>query len=313
MQFVSSSVKKIHVAFIVSILVFLAITTPALAKSKVKVLVGKDGITEYDIKIRSNYTLIVTGKTSTAKNRSRIRKKTIEVLIDEKVKIIAATNAGIGLVSGEISRRVSGFARSNKMSTAQLAKIFKARGSNISTLKQIFKSSLLWGALVRQKYGSSASVSEKQIDAAASKTHKKQTVYDLQHIILKMPSNASRAKRNKRLADAKIVREKFTKCSRIRTLTSNLGRVEVKSKPNTSLSSLNSGQRNLIRNASIGTVTKARRIKGGVEMFAICKKDKAHSAKARKIAQNKLVQTKFGKLAEDYLKQLRTQSNVQYK
>ena len=57
----------------------------------------------------------------------------------------------------------------------------------------------------------------------------------------------------------------------------------------------------------------ARTIKGGVEMYAICKKTTARSAKARKFVQGKLVQKKFEKFADDYLVQLTAAANVQYK
>ncbi len=305
MQFI----KKLYVILITSML----LVAPTFAKGDVRVLVGNGNITSNDIKMRSSYNLLIQGKTSTANSRAAIRNKTRSELITEKIKLQAAAKLGIAPVSGEVDRRIRDFAKQNNMSTAQLANVFKDQNSNISTLKSLITANIVWSAVVRQKFGATASVSEKQIDEAARKSNRKQTVYDLHYIILKMPSNANRTKRNKRLADAKMIRENFTKCSRVRTLTAGLGRVEVKAQPNTSLSTLSSAQRQLVRSAKIGSITRARTVRGGVEMFAVCKKSTAISAKTRASIQNKLTQSKFSKLAKEYLKELRQQANVKYK
>ena len=112
-------------------------------------------------------------------------------------------------------------------------------------MKNLQKAGIAWGGLIRSKFGSSAQISEKLIDEEASKLGKKfggeQTVYDLRHIVLQMPSNASKAKRKQRLVDAKTVRDNFSKCSRVRTLTSSLGRVKVQTMRNVSLGTLSAG------------------------------------------------------------------------
>lgn len=317
MQLNTNSHNKIFVIVGMLFLLQMLFITPSLAKSNVVVTVGNGTITEYDVKIRSNFELIVKNKSSTARNRANVRKKVIDKLINEKVQLQTGARFGISASKGEVDRRIRKIASGAKMSVSQLANFLKARGSNISTMKDLQEAGIIWGGIVRAKFGSASRVSEKIIDEEASKLGKrfggKQTVYDLQHIILKMPSNANRAKRTQRQKEAKQVRAEFTKCSRIRTVTAGLPRVEVKARPNTSLSTLSSGQRSLVRAAKVGTITKYRTIKGGVEMFAVCKKTTAHSTKARTYVQKKLVQERFTKFAEDYLKSLRGATNVQYR
>lgn len=317
MRLTSNSFKKLYIASFILLSLQLMLVSPVLAASKTVVTVGSEKITEYDIKIRSNFLLIVKNKSPNARNRANIRKSTIKDLIKEEVQLQAAAKAGISAISGEINRRISTIAKGARMSVRQLASFLKTKGSHIDTMKNIQRAGIVWGGLVRAKFGSSAQVSEKLIDEEANKLGKrfggKQTVYDLRRIVLQMPSNANKAKRNQRLTDAKTVRANFVKCSRIRSLTSSLGRVIVENKPNTSLRSLSAGQRKLVRNAKVGSITKARVIKRGVEMYAVCKKTVARSEKARKYVKGKLVQKKFEKFANDYLTQLTASTNVKYK
>lgn len=317
MRLTASSLKKIFIASFILLSFQLLVLAPAAAASKTVVTVGNKNITEYDIKIRSNFVLVTKNRSSSARNRANIRKSTIKALVNEQVQLQAAARNGITPNSGEVKRRIATIAKGARMSVRQLTSFLKSKGSHIDTMRNLQRAGIAWGGLIRTKFGSSAQISEKLIDEEAAKLGKRfggeQTVYDLRHIVLQMPSNANKAKRKARLADAKTVRENFSKCSRVRTLTSSLGRVKVTSMPNTSLRSLNSGQRKLVRNAKVGTISSARTIRGGVEMYAVCKKSTARSEKARKHVQGKLVQKKFQKFAEDYLTQLTAAANVQYK
>lgn len=315
MRLTTFSKNKFYIAFSIILFIQLIIANTAFAASKTVATVGSASVTEYDVKIRSNFLLIVKNKSTNSRNRANIRKSTIKTLTSEQVQIQAAAKAGIQAANGEVNRRVASIAKGARMSVNQLAKFLKSKGSNISTMKDMQKAGILWGGLVRAKFGASAQVSEKLIDDEAEKLGKrfggKQTVYDLRRILLQMPSNANRAKRNKRLADAKTVRENFTKCSRVRSLTSSLGRVKIENKPNTSLGNLSSGARKLVRNTKVGAVSKGRVIKGAVELYAVCKKTTARTEKARKYIENKLVQKKFEKFAGGYLDTLRSEYNVQ--
>lgn len=317
MRFTSLSLNKFYLVAFILLALQMLLLTPVLAASKTVATIGNVNITEDDVKLRSNFLLIVKNKSSNARNRANIRKSTIKTLVQEQVQIQAAARNNIVAVSGEINRRIASIAKGARMSVSQLTSFLKSKGSNISTMKNLQKAGIVWGGLIRQKFGSSAQVSAKLIDEEAAKLGKrfggKQTVYDLRRIVLQMPSNAKKSKRNQRLADAKTVRENFTKCSRVRSLTAGLGRVVVETKPNTSLSSLSSGARKLVRNAKVGTVSRARVIKRGVEMFAVCKKTTARSEKARKFVEGKLVQKKFEKFAKEYLDQLVAEANVTYK
>lgn len=317
MRLIPPSLKKIYVLFLAITFAQLAFVAPTFAASKTVATVGNAPITEYDIKIRSNFLLIVKNKSASARNRANIRKSTIKTLVTEQVQLQAAARNGISPSKGEVDKRVRAIAKGARMSVSQLTSFLKSKGSHIDTMRNLQKAGIVWAGLIRSKFGGSAQVSEKLIDEEAAKLGKKfggqQTVYNLHHIVLQMASNANKAKRNKRLAEAKTIRKNFNKCSRIRTLTANLGRVKVKSLTNVSLSSLNSAQRALVRNAKIGSVTKARFIKRGVEMYAVCKKTTARSEKARKHVEGKLVQKKFEQFADDYLAQLTAAANVQYK
>ncbi|MGL1922580.1 MAG: SurA N-terminal domain-containing protein [Hyphomicrobiales bacterium] len=317
MRLKTFTINKLFIASFILLFAQLIITSPVFAASKTVATVGSAKITEYDVKIRSNFLLIVKNKSASSRNRANIRKSTIKALTNEQVQIQAGAKAGIRASNGEVNRRIAAIAKGARMSSKQLASFLKSKGSHIDTLKDLQRAGILWGGLVRSKFGASAKVSEKLIDAEAEKLGKKfggkQTVYDLRRIVLQMPSNANKAKRNKRLADAKTVRENFTKCSRVRSLTSGLGRVKVENKPNTSLSNLSSGARKLVRNTKVGAVSRSRTIKGGVELYVVCKKTVARSEKARKYVENKLVQKKFQTFAEDYLEQLRAEFNVSIK
>lgn len=318
MQLMISSRKTIFFAFFILLFTQVILIAPALAAdSKILATVGNVNITEDDVKIRSNFSLIVTNKPASASNRADIRNATLKELVDEQVQLQAATRNGITADEAEVNKRIETIAKGANMTAAQLTSFLKSKGSHIDSMRDLQKAGIAWRSLIRSKFGSAAQISEKLIDEEAAKLGEKfggeQTVYDLRHIVLQMPSNANKTKRNQRLADARTVRANFSKCSRIRTLTSGLGRVKVATMRNVSLSDLSEGQRKLVSNTRVGSVSGARTIKGGVEMYAVCKKTTARNDKARQFAQSQLVQKKFEKFAADYLIQLTAEANVQYK
>ncbi|MBL1421378.1 MAG: SurA N-terminal domain-containing protein [Alphaproteobacteria bacterium] len=318
MQLTVSSQKKIFIAFFILLFTQFTVIAPALAADgDILATVGKVNITEGDVKVRSNFLLIVKNQQASASNRADIRNATIKELVNQQVQLQAATRNGITAGEAEVNKRIETIAQGAKMTVTQLTSFLKSKGSHIDSMRDLQKSGIAWRSLIRSKFGSTAQISEKLIDEEAAKLGKKfggeQTVYDLRHIVLQMPSNANKTKRNQRLADARTVRANFSKCSRIRTLTSGLGRVKVSTMRNVSLSNLSEGQRKLVINTRVGSVSGARTIKGGVEMYAVCKKTTARNDKARQFAQSQLVQKKFEKFAADYLIQLTAEANVQYK
>lgn len=318
MQLMVSSKKNIFFAFFILLFAQIIMIAPVLAAdSKILATVGNVNITEDDVKVRSNFLLIVKNKSASASNRANIKNSTIKELVNEQVQLQAATRNGITVDETDVNKRIKTIAKGAKMTVAQLTSFLKSKGSHIDSMRGLQKAGIAWRGLIRSKFGSSAQISEKLIDEEAAKLGKKfggeQTVYDLRHIVLKMPSNANKTKRKQRLADAKTVRANFSKCSRIRTLTSSLGRVKVVTMRNVSLSNLSAGQRKLVINTRVGSVSGARTIKGGVEMYAVCKKTTARNDKARQFAESKLVQKKFEKFATDYLIQLTAEANVKYK
>lgn len=316
MKLMFNPVKKLAIGALLLILAQVMTFQTSYAASRTVATVGSEKITEYDVKIRSNFLLIIRNIPSSSKARARVRKTVIKQLIDEELQLLAGKKQGMVAPAATLNKRISSIARGARMSTSQLAKFLKAKGSNISTMKQQHSAAIVWGGLIRAKFGASANVSEKQIEQQAKKLgskFSKQTVYDLRHILLQMPSNANRAKRSSRLKDAAAIRAKFTKCSRIRSITASVNRVKITNRSNTSLGSLNSGQRNLVKAASIGSISKARTIKGGVEMFALCRKSVAHSAKTKAKIRSSLIQSKFKGFAADYLKTLHKEYKVTYR
>lgn len=312
MQYISKSLKLVTAIAAMLIFAQTIFVIPSLAASRVVVSVNGKSINENDIKIRSSLTLISKSQKQTAKAHANIRKTVINKLIEEQVMLQAGVAAGFKPSNTEVKKRIAVIAKGAKLTVKQLEEYLLANGSHINTMKNIQKVNQVWGNLLRKRFGTDVKISDKAIEAETKKSGKV-TVYDLQQITLKMPSNSSASKRNARVAEAKQVQADFSKCSRIRTLTSNLGRVEIKSRPATSLSALTPGQRKLVQGAKIGTISHYRILSKGIEMFAVCKKTQAYSNKARANAKNKLLRIAFAKFGGTYLKKIMSEAKIVYR
>ncbi|MCJ8322675.1 MAG: SurA N-terminal domain-containing protein [Rhizobiales bacterium] len=312
MQFISKSFKLLGAVAAMVIFAQAMLISPSLAASRVVVTVDGKSINENDIKIRSSLTLISKSQKQTAKAHANIRKTVINKLIEEQVMLQAGAKAGFKPSNGEVKKRIAAIAKGAKLTVKQLEQYLLDNGSHINTMRNIQKVNQVWGNLLRKQFGSSVKISDQAIEAETKKGGKV-TVYDLQQITLQMPSNSSPSKRNARVAQAKQVQAEFSKCSRIRTLTASLGRVEIKSRPATSLSALTPGQRKLVKGAKVGTISHYRILSKGIEMFAVCKKTQAYSNKARANAKNKLLQKAFANFGVSYLKKIMSNAKIIYR
>lgn len=91
-------------------------------------------------------------------------------LIADRLKVKAAEDAGIVATDEQIANAMSEFSARGNRSTEELVAMLAQNGVASETLRDFTHANFVWQTMIRQKYGSSVSISEAEIDAALAAT-----------------------------------------------------------------------------------------------------------------------------------------------
>ncbi len=174
---------------------------PALAQSafSAAAFVNDQIITQYDLEQRERI-LKIAG----VPNNSELRAAAMRHLIDEKLKRGAAKRAGVAAPSGALNQAMETFARSLRISADQLQARLKSAGVSPGALRDFLEGDVVWGLLIRQRYGSRANVTDEDVEEEIQRSGLTEKVtYNLAE--LSMPDGpdpaATRARARKIVAD----------------------------------------------------------------------------------------------------------------
>jgi peptidyl-prolyl cis-trans isomerase SurA len=244
------------------------------------------------------------------------RKKALEELIEERLKLQEAKRNSALASDEEVSRIINGMAGRNKMNEKQFAQHLKGMGVDINTMRQRVRASLSWTDVIRRKFGHQVAVADADIDRLVASAPGGEDEVDLQvhRIRILLPAKSDQSKITESLHEADMLRAKFSGCKNTASLAAGVTGAKFEDLGERKPSSIPEPTRSLLLSAADGEMLPPRISDDGVELWAVCgRKVVKADDKKRTAAQDELRQREFGILAQRHLKDLRQDAHIEYR
>lgn len=297
-----------HIAA-VALLAGLVWATPASAQ--IVLMVNGDPITSFDIDQRTKFLQLTTHK-------SPPRQDVINELIDDRLKVQVGKKYGIDVTPKEIDNAFANIGRRMRQTPEQFTKQLEAQGLHASALKARLRADMTWNQIVRGRYQGSLQVGEKDVREAleARKGPGEDFGYDytLRPILFVVPRGASDSLMEQRRKEAEALRARFSSCEEGISFARSLRDVVVRETIYRNSSDLSPQLRQVLDQIEIGKLTPPEATSGGVELFALCRKERTTSdTPSKKEIRDELFQARFQEQSKRFLAELRKQAMIEYK
>lgn len=286
-------------------------SAPACAQSVV-VMVNGEPITSMDIEQRSKLNQMTT-------NKQPNRQDVINELIDEKVKIKEAKRFGVDPGVSDVDQSYAQMAQRMRLSADQLTEVLEKRGVRPETLRSRIKADMVWGSLVRGRFKESLQVGERDV-AAAVRGSGTETLeieaseYKMQPVVLIVPRGSPEAAYQQRKKEAETLRERVTSCADANNYFKSMQGAAVREIVTKTSADLPEALRDLLEKTPVGHLTPPERTKQGIEMVALCarNKTKIDTPKKREIREKMFVE-KYEAKSKSYLQEVRKAAMIEYR
>ena len=285
--------------------------TPARAQTIV-VMVNGEPITNMDIEQRSKLTLLTTHKQPS-------RQEVIDELINEKVKIKEAKRFGVDPTSSDIDQSYAAMAQRMRLTADQLTQVLEKQGVRPETLRARMKAEMVWGSLVRGSYKESLQVGEKDVAAAVKGSGEEKlevdaSEYKMQPIVLIVPRNSPQSAYDQRKKEAEALRERVTSCAEANSYFKSMQGAAVRDMVTRTSADLPPVLRDLLEKTPVGHLTPPEQTKQGVEMVALCARNKTTvDTPKKKEIRDKMFVEKYEAKSKWYLQEVRKQAMIEYR
>lgn len=308
---ISVRLRPFH-RWLVSLLFAAAITVPAAAFAQVVVVANGSPITAYDIDQRTKLIATSTHKTPT-------RQEVIAELIDDRLKIARAKVYGLEVSDEEVEQAFNTMASRQHITAPQFVQVLDRLGISPNTVKARVRAELIWGQLIRGKYGPSLQVGDSDVANAMRARNESETdavgyIYTLYPVMIVVPRGSSAAIMEAKRREAEDLRARFISCSEGLAFARAMRDVAVREPINRGSADLAPQLRDLLGSLQIGRLTSPEVTAQGLQMFALCDKrvTKADSPVKREL-RDKLFSERFEAESKRYLEEVRKSSMIEYK
>ncbi len=298
---------------LVAAVLFAAIGCGAPARAQtVVVMVNGEPITSLDIEQRSKLNQMTT-------NKQPNRQDVINELIDEKVKIKEAKRFGVDPGVSDIDQSYAQMAQRMRLSADQLTEVLEKRGVRPETLRSRIKAEMVWGSLVRGRFKESLQVGERDVAAAvrgsgAETLEVEASEYKMQPVVLIVPRGSPDDAYQQRKKEAETLRERVTSCADANNYFKSMRGAAVREIVTKTSADLPEALRELLEKTPVGHLTPPERTKQGIEMVALCarNKTKIDTPKKREIREKMFVE-KYEAKSKSYLQEVRKAAMIEYR
>lgn len=278
----------------------------------IKVLVNDDPISDYDITQRERFLSLTTK----AKPSPELKKKSTDMLIDERLQLQEGRKLGATPDPEDVNRVLGDMASKNNLDVNGLSSALASAGVNVKTLRDRIGAQLVWQNVVRQKFRREVQVGDIDVDRALEESAdaEAQSSVRVQQVRLALPSGADPRAVAAKLAEAESLRARFGGCANITNLANGIAGASVKSLQEQQATALPQPARLLVKNAKVGQMTPPTISRAAIELYAICG-DRAITSdtSVRETTQRKLMNQEMLIRAEGLLRDLRQDAFIEYR
>jgi len=284
---------------------------PASAQTVV-VLVNGEPITNLDIEQRTKLQFLTTRKQAA-------RQEILNELIDDKVKIKEGKKFGVDPGSGDIDQSYAGMAQRMRLSPDQLTKSLESQGIRPETLKARLKADMIWTSLVRGRFKESLQIAEKDVAAAVrEKGDEKLEVeafeYKMQPVVLIVPRGSPMPAYELRKREAEQLRERVQSCEEANSYFKSMANSAVREMVTKTSADIPEVLRGVLDKTQIGHLTPPELTKQGVEMVALCARNKTTiDTPKKKEVRDKMFVEKYEAKSKSYLQDARRAAMIEYR
>jgi len=244
------------------------------------------------------------------------RKKALEELIEERLKLQEARRLGITIDDAQVDDIIKNIASRNKKTPEQFAQDLKRMGADISSMRERFRATLAWNSVVRRRFSAQVAVSQREIDrmvSSAAGDAEDKVELRLHRVTLPVTGKFDQKVMAQKLDEAERIWRNFKGCSTTASLGKEIG-AKFEDLGMTKPSAVPEPTRSLLLNAKDGEMVPPNMSSKGVELYAVCSRKviKADEQVREQVAQE-LQQKEFEVLAERHLRDLRQDAHIEYR
>jgi len=245
------------------------------------------------------------------------RQEALDELIDEKLKVQVGKRYGLEIPDKDIESSFNTMARRAHQTSKQFAEGLSRAGINVAALKRRIKADMTWSSIIRGKFPSVNAVGEKDVLTAmeSRKIEEKDAVsfqYTLREILFIVPRGSPPAVFEARRKQADELRHRFESCEQGVPFARALTDVAVREPARRTSLDIGAPQRAILDATPIGHLTPPEQTQQGIEMIAVCAKEKAGGDTVG-MAQTReaMVAERYNAQAKRYLEQLRREAIIE--
>ena len=288
-----------------------AIAAPSAVNAQtVVVFVNGEPITSLDVDQRVKLIEVSTHKAPS-------RQEALNELIDEKLKVQIGKRYGLEVPEKDVDSSFSAMAKRANQTSKQFAEGLAHAGINVPALKRRIKADITWSSIIRGKFPSINAVGERDVLTAmeSKKVDEKDAVsyqYTVREILFIVPRGSPPAAFEARRRQADELRHRFESCEQGVPFARALTDVAVREPARRTSIDMGAAQRAVLDATPIGHLTPPEQTQQGVEMIAVCAKDKAGGDTVG-MAQTReaMVSERYNAQAKRYLEQLRREAIIE--
>jgi peptidyl-prolyl cis-trans isomerase SurA len=295
-------------AAVIALLTALSLGGPARAQTIV--VVNGDPVTQFDIEQRSKFIEVSTHKVPT-------RNEVLEQLINDKLKIGLLKKYNIEGIDKEVDNAFVNMARRMHATPKAFTENLAKQGLKPETLKNRIKADLIWQQMIRGRYQSSFEFSDKEVAARLQAKNPQDADaqgydYTLRPILFVVPPGSPQTAFEARVKEAEALRARFQNCNEGLAMARALRYVAVRPQIVKALADLPASLRGVLEKTEVGHLTAPDTTQQGVEIYALCSKQKSDNAPAKKEVRDEMANEVFQSLSKKMLKELRDQAMIEY-
>lgn len=282
--------------------------------TNIKAIVNGQPITNYDVSRRAAFLRL--RKVGGDRNA-----KALEEMVEQAIKTQEAAKRGTLAGDAQVDSAFANFAKSNRMSATQMARVLSQSGVPINHFKDFIRTQMSWSSTIRSKYRAetqSKSTAEAIFSLKESGSDiPEENEYILEQTIFVIPEGKSKSYLSQRRAEALAFKQGFTKCGETASRAVGLRDVTVRTLPRTLEIQLPPLWKDDLAKLDQGQVTDIKNTEKGVEFIAICSKRSVSDDNVARVVSQQNDFDKFNEagdeVSKEYFEELKSQATIIYR